>query len=552
MAKIHSLKIENYRGIKDFEQSFDSKSLICLIGRGDSGKTTVLNAISAALTPSWDYKFYDSDFYNVEIDSSIIIEVSLFDLPDELMTDSKFGLHKRLLTKDNLISDDLDVEGDDLLTIRLRVDKNLEPIWKVVNGRENQQNIEIRASDRSKLNVFIVSDYIDRHFTWGKGTPLYSLLKKDDNDIDTILIEAHREAHKKTKSIVSVTDNFKTVVDSIKEYASGIGLSVSELDTYIDFINLLMREGSIALHDDIGIPYRLKGKGTKRLLSIAIQMEVAKQGGIILIDEVEQGLEPDRVKYLVNQLKNNSNGQVFITTHSNNVIVELDAQDIYLKKNDNKELFHFKEDDFQQILRINPNAFFSKRVLVCEGATEVGVCRAINNHRVAQNKENLEMLGISLVDGKGDSFVQYSKLLKSAGYDTCVFCDSDKELINIQKSNLLDAGIKVIDCDEGNSIEKQIFNDATWETINALVDYAISLRGEESILNQLSLKSKEELKDSKNTRVLLGQKSNKKVWFKRIEYGQRVGEIFLERIDDITDSTLGNQYEELMKWIDKI
>lgn len=552
MAKIHSLKIENYRGIKDFEQSFDSKSLICLIGRGDSGKTTVLNAISAALTPSWDYKFYDSDFYNIEIDSSIIIEVSLFDLPDELMTDSKFGLHKRLLTKDNIISDDLDVEGDDLLTIRLRVDKNLEPIWKVVNGRENQQNIEIRASDRSKLNVFIVSDYIDRHFTWGKGTPLYSLLKKDDNDIDTILIEAHREAHKKTKSIVSVTDNFKTVVDSIKEYASGIGLSVSELDTYIDFINLLMREGSIALHDDIGIPYRLKGKGTKRLLSIAIQMEVAKQGGIILIDEVEQGLEPDRVKYLVNQLKKNSNGQVFITTHSNNVIVELDAQDIYLKKNDNKELFHFKEEDFQQILRINPNAFFSKRVLVCEGATEVGLCRAINSHRVADNKENLEMLGISLVDGKGDSFVQYSKLLKSAGYDTCVFCDSDKELINIQKSNLLDAGIKVIDCDEGNSIEEQIFNDTPWETIEALVDYAISLRGEESILNQLSLKSKEELKDSKNTRVLLGQKSNKKVWFKRIEYGQRVGEIFLEQIDDITDSTLGNQYNELMKWIDKI
>ena len=552
MAKIHSLKIENYRGIKDFEQSFDSKSLICLIGRGDSGKTTVLNAISAALTPSWDYKFYDSDFYNVEIDSSIIIEVSLFDLPDELMTDSKFGLHKRLLTKDNLISDDLDVEGDDLLTIRLRVDKNLEPIWKVVNGRENQQNIEIRASDRSKLNVFIVSDYIDRHFTWGKGTPLYSLLKKDDNDIDTILIEAHREAHKKTKSIVSVTDNFKTVVDSIKEYASGIGLSVSELDTYIDFINLLMREGSIALHDDIGIPYRLKGKGTKRLLSIAIQMEVAKQGGIILIDEVEQGLEPDRVKYLVNQLKNNSNGQVFITTHSNNVIVELDAQDIYLKKNDNKELFHFKEDDFQQILRINPNAFFSKRVLVCEGATEVGVCRAINNHRVAQNKENLEMLGISLVDGKGDSFVQYSKLLKSAGYDACVFCDSDKESINIQKSTLLNAGIKVIDCDEGNSIEEQIFNDTPWETIEALVDYAINLKGEESILHQLSLKSKEELKDSKNTRVLLGQKSNKKVWFKRIEYGQRVGEIFLEQIDDITDSTLGNQYNELMKWIDKI
>lgn len=73
MAKIHTLKISNYRGIKKLEHVFDTKSFICLIGRGDSGKTTLLQAIAAVLSPNWDYKFYDSDFYEgkIENDGSI-------------------------------------------------------------------------------------------------------------------------------------------------------------------------------------------------------------------------------------------------------------------------------------------------------------------------------------------------------------------------------------------------------------------------------------------------------------------------------------------------
>ena len=42
MSRIHSLHIENFRGIKCFNQVFHVKSFICLIGRGDSGKTTIL------------------------------------------------------------------------------------------------------------------------------------------------------------------------------------------------------------------------------------------------------------------------------------------------------------------------------------------------------------------------------------------------------------------------------------------------------------------------------------------------------------------------------
>src|SRR6056297_1648080 len=107
MAKIHSLKILNYRGIKEFEQEFKDSDFICLIGRGDSGKTTILHAINAVLTPNWNYTFNDTDFHNGDLDQPIKIEVNLYDLPIELLTDSKYGLYKRLLNSKGEIIDDL-------------------------------------------------------------------------------------------------------------------------------------------------------------------------------------------------------------------------------------------------------------------------------------------------------------------------------------------------------------------------------------------------------------------------------------------------------------
>lgn len=45
MPKLFHLHIENFRGIKKFDHSFNG-GMTCIIGRGDSGKTTILDAIS--------------------------------------------------------------------------------------------------------------------------------------------------------------------------------------------------------------------------------------------------------------------------------------------------------------------------------------------------------------------------------------------------------------------------------------------------------------------------------------------------------------------------
>lgn len=53
--------------------------------------------------------------------------------------------------------------------------------------------------------------------------------------------------------------------------------------------------------------------------------------------------------------------------------------------------------------------------------------------------------------------IGYASDFKSLGYDVCLLCDSDVEKINKEKETLLSKEIKIYDCEDGNSIEEQLF-----------------------------------------------------------------------------------------------
>lgn len=556
MAKIHTLKISNFKGLKSFEQVFGITDFVCLIGRGDSGKTTILEAISAVLSPSWNLSFYDTDFFNGDITNPIEIEVSLYDLPATLIQESKFGLFIRGLDKaTDLIHDEIEDSHETILTIKLIVDKNLEPKWFVINGRGGQQTIEIRANDRASLNVFLVSDYIDRHFSWNKGNPLYSLLKDEDTTSEKInvIIDAFREAKEKIDS--TAFSHLDKVVEKVKLSASSLGVDISDTNTTIDFKDISIKDGRICLHENT-VPFRQKGKGSKRLISIAIQIELAKTGGILLIDEIEQGLEPDRVQHLAKTLKSQNKGQVFITTHSRDVIVELVAEDIFRIKKGNSSLFSFGSS-LQACLRSNPEAFFSDRVLICEGPTEIGICRSLNEHRVSNGKDNVAFLGVRFANGNGSTQIGYANGFLKAGYGVCLFCDSDVTEINKQKEGLKNSGIVVVDCEVENATENQIFLDLPWEGIKELIIYQI-LQLQESIEDSVKsgFKKYGELAsnwietDTVEIRQVLGDTAKKKSWFKRTDHGEFLGKICCKYLTESKGKRIEKQIEQLSKWLD--
>lgn len=90
------------------------------------------------LSPVWNTTFSDLDFYNRDIDQSIVIEAIIADVPDELIDMAKYGEYSQFLMNGQVISDipdDVD-ECMPVLKIRLTVDSSLEPKWTVVSDRE--------------------------------------------------------------------------------------------------------------------------------------------------------------------------------------------------------------------------------------------------------------------------------------------------------------------------------------------------------------------------------------------------------------------------------
>lgn len=561
MARIHQLKINHFRGIEHFEQCFDDTNLIILIGRGDSGKSTILKAISLVLSPAWNNTFADTDFYNLDTTKPIEIEVSLRCVPDKLLSDAKYGLYKRLLVNGETI-DEISKSGEepfaqeeDILTIKLVVDDTLQPKWYV----DREQDIEISHRDRALLDMFMIADYADNHFSYNKLSPLYALLKKGLDAPDTIekkLVAVVRQAYQSIASNVSFQE-FEKVATEIKQEALNLGIEFDDLKTSLEYKGNAYTESNITLHDGQNRPLGMYGKGSKRLLSMAIQLALAKTGGIVLIDEIEQGLEPDRIRTIINKLSQVAPGQVIITTHSRDVVVESKSETIYLMSKEANSLYQF-ESELQGLLRSQPEAFFARRVILCEGATEYGIIRALDHFLQREGKLGLSARSIAVVDSKGgDNFYRYAIWLSTKGFDVITFNDDDNKSILSSKEEAISAGVRIAICDAGNALEQQLFNDASWSIIIELVYLAKDILSEEAIVSCLdgiqSISDLNSLIDERqlDIRQKLGTQSKKKGWYKNVTDGESLGELLFSNMENIEkDRTLYQELKMLLDWTD--
>ena len=94
--RIRHVKINNFRGIKNAELTFpQDQRLICLIGPGDSTKTTILKAIHYVLWPNWNLTVSSNDFYECNTENPIIIEVTFDEFPKEFKDIEKYGFYLR-------------------------------------------------------------------------------------------------------------------------------------------------------------------------------------------------------------------------------------------------------------------------------------------------------------------------------------------------------------------------------------------------------------------------------------------------------------------------
>ena len=473
MAHILQLSVRNFRKLKKFDCTFDDAKIVCLIGRGDSGKSSILDAISYVLYPAWNLQVSDYDFTDLDVSNSLSIQAVIIDFPQDFMRDDKYGMYLSGYDFENSKVVDFTEAGKGaVLVVELTVDESLEPKWEIVNHTSKQRTTFL-AKDRARLNTCIVSDYINRHFSWGAGSPLSALSRVEGEEVSSdVLLRMVRKV--RSASSEESFGDFREVMGKISTQAANLGFAVEGLSPAFDGKSLSIREGAVVLHDSRKLPIRLLGKGSRRLL--AVQMAASNNSGITLIDEIEQGLEPDRVRSFIASLKRRSTGQVIFTTHLDNAVVELDVSDIILVREGSPALRLPKEA--QGLVRKAPAVLFGRKVILCEGVTEVGFCMGLDRMIMARGGRSFACSGVVLVDGGGSKFYDYARILKVIGADFLLFCDSDERQANEKKEQLKREGVPVVDWKVGDSFEQAIFRDLPNNSISNLIKLAYSLAPE--------------------------------------------------------------------------
>ena len=552
--RVRHVKIKNFRGIRELEWDIRS-DFVCLIGPGDATKTTILDAITYALGPSRLMGLNDADFYEANIDEPISIEVTITHAPLRLLTESNYGLLQRGWSAEQGLLDDPDPASDAALTIELHIDDGLEPRWTVTKPGVEGKPIGWR--DRDALQLFRISDRINMHLAWGRGSALAALTANSE-EVDATLTAALRQARE--AAFAAPHEKLNEAAARAHQHAVALGVRVG-----IPFrpglaAGAMMGAPQLVLHQG-NVPLSNAGSGTRQLVALALQQARTSGGSVVLLDEVEHGLEPHRLLYLLQSLRqavakteeDPGLAQVFLTTHSADAVAELKIDELHIvRSEDGRTIIQRAPDAFTDVDKIDPQAvaragaaaLLARRVIVTEGKTEAGYLRAMASAWNATRGIPIAHLGTTFTDGGGgDQAAARAIGFARLGYKTALFVDSDRTL-NPSVETVSAEGVHVIQWADSVSIEERVARDLPEEDLERLVQLAMSLiEDEQAVLSSIQGQLPNEASTivgpdprswvtPPNTidaiRGAIGKTANRKKWFKRIDEGELLGELVAE------------------------
>jgi putative ATP-dependent endonuclease of the OLD family len=568
-VKIRKITIKNFRGVKTLDWSLPPADIFCLIGKGDSSKSTILEAIRYAFYPQWNLTLSDSDFYQCNVESPIVIEVSISDLIEEFCSLNKYGKFIRGWdTKALKITSEPDDHLERILTIRLTVEKDLEPKW-IVFSDSDLEGVPFKQADRNKVSVGLIGAYSERQLSWAAGTPLAKLTQAQS--LNELLANASRMA--RTSLDVDRPETLKNFdAAAVKSEAIAKLLGVPVLDSYkahLDLSSMNLKAGGLVLHDG-EIPLRQLGLGSRRMLLCGIQKMGLEEGHITLFDEVEFGLEPHRISRLIKHVREDKRGQYFLTTHSPIVLRELTISELHIVHNKAGvvQIIAATKDgleghEVQGKVRSSTEAFLAKKVVVCEGATEVGFLRGFDDYQVGLGKDPFSYHGVALLDAKGGNKVKaLAKAFKSLCYEVAVLADADApvQFSPDDETELKALGIPVYVWGGKLSLEERVFQDLPWANVVGSVKLAQNyLSG--AAAEQTRSEYKEDLDkdidvwlDNPKLRMAIGVAAKKGSWFKDTSRGDLWFKSLISAFEapEFAEKNLALKLNELWAWTENV
>ncbi|MGO8374648.1 ATP-dependent endonuclease [Rhizobium ruizarguesonis] len=547
MATIRKIEILNFRGIQSLEWH-PQPGLNCLIGPGDSGKSTILDAIDLCVGARRTAQFTDADFHALKVDAPIDISITLGDLAASLMSVETYGIYLRGFDKDKMeIHDEPTVGLETVITLNLRVESDLEPVWSLLSDRATAavQSRNLSWSDRVDLAPVRIGAVSDHNLSWRRGSIL-NKLSDETADASTALLAAAREARKVFGK--DADKNLTKALDIVTTVAGELGIDVgAKARAELEAHSASVTAGTISLHDEAGVPLRKLGIGSSRLMISGLQQRNASESSLLLVDELEHGLEPHRIiRFLGNLGAKNKDSklQVFVTSHSPIAVRELAVGQLFIVRESDhghEVLWAGEHPDLQGTLRVYPEAFLARSVLVCEGASEIGLIRGVDQHRSDAGKKSMHAEGTCLVDAGG-----YTKIMSRAqafqkmGYRTATFRDDDYRPDEAEEKAFEASGGSIFKWRDNKKLEVELFESLPVKAVEILLEKALENRSEQEVDSQLKSYSgnqvtlelvRREIDQgdlSAAARLALGSaaggnKEGKKSWFKTVTEMEKIG-----------------------------
>lgn len=432
--KLKRLYLENFRSYKGLV-SIDFENITTFIGKNDTGKSTVLEALEIFFNN--DIVKIDSSDANVFSDSKkVTIACDFTELPNELILDSG---EKTSLKEEYLLID------EDTMRIKKTYDcsksKPSEDIYIVANhptadGFENllslkEKDLQKMVKERqvdcpkkgnptmrkelwksaddlkiSEVEIPLIKSKEDVKDIWSKielYLPTYALFQSDrsssdsDGEVQNPMKVAIQEA------IGEVEDEIQEIQEKVREKATEIANQTREALHAIDSslaneltptfatpaISKWNSLFSIAMDTDAGISLNKRGSGVRRMILVGFFKAEAerkakksnKKDIIYAIEEPETAQHPNSQKILINsflELSETPHCQIILTTHSPGLAQELPTNSIRFINKDEHNNTVVQEgtksviSDVVKTLGILPNPEQNiKLVIYVEGPTDV-------------------------------------------------------------------------------------------------------------------------------------------------------------------------------------
>ncbi|MRD49644.1 AAA family ATPase [Caenimonas koreensis DSM 17982] len=567
-ARIRRIEITNFRSIQRLDW-FPHPGINAIIGSGDSGKSSVLDAIEWCIGARNSVPVTDADFHNVDTEKAISITVTVGDLSGRLLNLESYGSFFRHFDAETSTIDDEPLSGaESVLTINLTIQADLQPIWSLVSesAAEAGKSRMLRWEDRTLVHPSRLGNYIASQLSWSRGSILHKLTA-ERTQTGPALAQAARNARSAFGRITG--SQFEETLDAVKTVAGRLGLAVGDTPhATLDAHNVSLTDGAIALHDTQGVPLRSLGTGSSRLLTAGLQRFVAEEAGssILLVDEVEHGLEPHRIRKLLGEMGYKEAEpaiQTFLTTHSPVVLLELGTPPLHVLR---RKLSHHQilkvAADTQGTLRTAPDAFLAESVIVCEGATEVGFVRGLDQHLERIGKPTLFSHSVTAIDIKGggpDSMILRGVLLAKLGYRVAVFIDADKPASAFRVQELEDLGGRLFTWRTPRTTEGELFQSLAAPDAAALLAraYELNPKTDDHIKSKSSgkltyasaLSALQSSGPTESLRQTLGDTAHACEWFKSVGKMEDAVRDIIGPGLKTADQGFSGQVAELIKWV---